>query len=149
MMYFAQPYSHEDEAVRDHRFEIGSYVAARLFIQSYTVFAPIVHWHEAARKHKIPGDFHTWKKYNFAMLERSTDLVVLAISGWTDSQGLIAEVRRANELGLPAYIIRNWHRPELAMTTTTKLLEEIADGEDCDEPGLGHIDIDGDEYRRG
>ena len=146
MMYLAQPYTHEDEAVQVHRFEIASYVCARLFIKGYTIFAPIVHWHEVAAKHKIPGNYDTWKKYNHAMLERSTDLIVLAISGWTNSRGLIGEVRHAHSLGTPAYIIRGWSRPELAMTTTRHLLEEISRGENCEEPGLGHIDIDGNDY---
>ena len=145
-MYLAQPYSHEDEAVQHHRFEIASYVCARLFIKGYTMFAPIVHWHEVAVKHKLPGDYATWKKYNHAMLDQADSIVVLAISGWTSSRGLTGEVIHASRRSTPAYIIREWVRPELAMTTTSELIKEISRGEDSTEPGLGHIDIDGNDY---
>jgi hypothetical protein len=101
MIYLAQPYSHHDPAVRQHRYEQGMLLTAQLAASDAIVYAPIVHWHEVALRHDLPTDFAFWQRICLAMLGRSSQMLIAKLPGWKESVGVNAEREYAYSLGLP------------------------------------------------
>ncbi len=103
MIYLAAPYSHPDPAVREERYRQTCWHAVRLMREGRLVYSPIVHSHPLAQL-GLPGDWPFWAEHNREMLNASSRLVVLALDGWQESQGVAAEVEIARELDLPIQI---------------------------------------------
>ncbi len=56
MIYLASPYSHDDPAVRQERFDAACRAAAELVRQGKTVFRPVAHSHAICR-YGLPWDW--------------------------------------------------------------------------------------------
>lgn len=65
------------------------------------IFSPILHWHPSAKLQNVAGTFDFWLAYDFNVLRRCDELMVLTIPGWKESIGVRAEIQLANQLGLP------------------------------------------------
>ena len=103
MIYLAAPYSHPDPAVREERYRQTCWHAVRLMREGRLVYSPIVHSHPLAQL-GLPGDWPFWAEHNREMLGASSRLVVLALDGWQESQGVAAEVEIARGLDLPIQV---------------------------------------------
>ena len=99
--YLASPYSHPDPMVRQQRFETVCFVAAKLMQQGNYVFSPIAHTHPIAVKGELPKDFDFWEGFDREMLKGCGELLVVRMDGWEASKGVAAEIKIANELGIP------------------------------------------------
>ena len=99
--YLAAPYRHKDPAVVEQRVQRINAAAAQLMEGGDFVFSPISHSHPIAMAGNLPTDWTYWEKYDRAMLETCCRLVVLTLPGWTESEGVTAEIDIAAELGLP------------------------------------------------
>ncbi len=100
MIYLASPYSHPDAGVRTSRYAQACRHAARLVRDGRIAYSPIVHSHPLAEL-GLPGDWTYWAEHNRRMLTACDEVVVLALPGWTESQGVAAELAIAAELHLP------------------------------------------------
>ena len=58
-------------------------------------YSPVIHCHQIAQDYSLPKDFTFWKEYNFAMIEKASEVLVLGIPGWRSSQGVTAEIKYA------------------------------------------------------
>ena len=106
LIYLAVPYSHPDPAIRQQRFEIVNQVAATLMREGLHIFSPISHTHPITTCGDLPTSWEFWKEYDEAMLARCVSLMVLMLSGWRESIGVRAEIRIAENLGLPVRFIK-------------------------------------------
>ena len=98
MIYLASPYSHPDPAVRDQRYLAACRATVRLLLAGYTTFSPIVHGHALA-DFSLPMDWKFWAQHDQQYLRRCNELIVLALPGWDESEGVQAEVALAQRLG--------------------------------------------------
>lgn len=98
-IYLASPYTHPNPEERQVRYRAALDCAAWMMKNRLWVFAPIVHCHEMAMHHGLPGDALYWRAYDDVMLESAASLCVLAVDGWRESEGVGHERRRAAELG--------------------------------------------------
>ncbi len=105
LIYFASPYSHEDPAVRQERYEKTLAMAAGLLERGFLLYSPIVdghqynkYWkeHEVAR---MGWDF--WNKLDTLMIRKSDAFWVFALDGWRLSIGVQEELKLAKMLQLP------------------------------------------------
>lgn len=99
LTYIAQPYSHDDPAMREWRYQQALKAAAKLMLQGRTVFSPIAHTHPIERETgKQSHEF--WLLQDIAVLRHAAKLVVLMLPGWKDSKGVAEEiaVARANKI---------------------------------------------------
>lgn len=101
LIYLGCPYSHPDRAVRVERFEKVTKVAAKLIEVGYHVYSPITHSHPMAEVGKLPGDWDFWEKQDRLFLSISKAMFVLHLPGWSESKGLQAEIKIADEMGIP------------------------------------------------
>lgn len=101
MLYLASPYSDPNEVVRDLRALTVMRAASQLAIEGIPVYSPIAHWHYPAKLFTLPKDADFWRRLNFAILARCTELGMLLIPGWRESKGMEEEYQEALRLGLP------------------------------------------------
>lgn len=112
--YLASPYSHPDPAVREERFKAVCRVAAFLMRKGAVIFSPIAHSHcvETIGMHAVEsGEF--WKRQDVPLLGHASELAVLMLDGWRESQGLRWEIAMAKSLRIPVvYVdyqaVRDW-----------------------------------------
>lgn len=99
--YLASPYTHHSSLVREARFIAVCKAAAELMRSGKVVFSPIAHSHpiDLHFDHPESGDF--WKNQDIQILRCASELIVLKLDGWIDSQGIRWETHMANELGMP------------------------------------------------
>lgn len=101
LIYLASPYSHPDSAIQESRFIEVCRVAAAMMREGHLIFSPIAHSHPIAMAGSLPTDWEFWRKYDHAMLDAASELWVLKIPGWDESQGVQAEIVYAIALGKP------------------------------------------------
>lgn len=91
MIYLATPYTNEDPAVMEHRYNTAMDVAQYFISNNYVIFSPIVHCHEMAIKYKMNKDYTFWKTYNKSMIKVVKEVWFAAMPGCTKSTGMLAE----------------------------------------------------------
>ena len=104
LIYLASPYSHKDKSVQEGRFDSVCEATARLMCSGQHVFSPIAHGHSVAR-FGLPGEFDYWKAYCVNTLLRCDALIVLMLSGWSESVGVQYEIDLAKEHNIPVRFI--------------------------------------------
>jgi hypothetical protein len=90
LVYLASPYSHDDPAVMEKRFDQVCRHAAHLTRTGWVVYSPIAHTHPIAQ-HGLPTGWDFWEKYDREFLDRCSGMVVLRLDGWLASVGVRAE----------------------------------------------------------
>jgi len=105
LVYLATPYSHPNKQVQAARFRAVNRTAAHLMLHGEHVFSPISHCHPIAAAGGLPGDWEFWEAYDRAILASCRKLLVLRLSGWDASVGVQAEMRIAQEMGIPVEFI--------------------------------------------
>ena len=104
MIYLISTYTHPDPSVREARFEAACRATAALIRQGKTVLSPIVHSHPLCR-FGLPGDWGFWQGVDLQYLAVCSEVVVLKLDGWQQSQGVQAEIAMARALGKPVSFI--------------------------------------------
>jgi len=100
-LYLASPYSAKTDLLRHERFRQAMEATAFMTRKGITVFSPIVHNHEMAKRYSLPTDSEFWMKHNYAMLRGASVLGILELSGWEDSIGVMKEYHYARRLNIP------------------------------------------------
>ena len=96
-VYLASPYSSPSPEIRASRFLAVERATASLLKDRVWVYSPIVHCHAMSMRYGMPTDAAYWQEYNFAMLDRAMELLVLTLPGWQDSLGIAMELERARK----------------------------------------------------
>ena len=110
MIYLASPYSHPDENVVFSRFGAVVDAVANLYARGINAYSPIAHSHPvagaieriASRKF---GTYEDWRSHDEEMMSLCTHFVVLALHGWEQSQGVLAEIEYASGIGRQIRIV--------------------------------------------
>ncbi len=101
LVYLACPYSGNEE----ENFKLVSKKAAELLNQGMTIFSPIAMCHPMAIYGKLPGNWEFWEKFDRAYISCCNKLIVYRLKGWDTSKGVTAEVKIAQEMGIPVEYI--------------------------------------------
>jgi hypothetical protein len=101
MIYLATPYSHDDPAVMQARFEAVNAAAAELMSRGQHVFSPISHSHPISVVGDLPVEWDYWEAYDKRLLAICDQLYVLTLDGWQESVGVAAEMKLARSMGKP------------------------------------------------
>ena len=104
-IYLACPYSHKDKKVRLKRVEQANKKAAELMEEGHLVFSPLSHSHPISEYCNVdPMDHDFWLRQDLWILRGVCDeLHVLCLEGWSDSKGVQAEVKVAEDFGMNIY----------------------------------------------
>lgn len=105
LLYLASPYAHENDAVREERFNKVTEAAGILISHGYLVYSPITHCRPIAKAVELPRGWEFWQKQDEAFLQCSWAIAVLCIPGWRSSVGVTAELKIARELEASIYYL--------------------------------------------
>ena len=108
MVYLATPYSHDDDVVKEERFQRVNRVAAKLMEKGEYIFSPISHTHPIATVGDLPGGWEYWDGFDRAFLECCCKMYVLMLDGWEESKGVQAEIKIAKELNIDIEYLDYW-----------------------------------------
>lgn len=98
--YVASPYNHPDSTVREYRYlAVVNFTAWLSLNRPITPYSPIVHWHEIAKRYKLPTHADYWLKINHDMIDQCDSIHVLCINGWKTSVGVTEEINYARDHG--------------------------------------------------
>ncbi len=101
MIYLAQPYSDQNKAIMERRYQQGMEAVARIVDQKHIIYSPIVHCHAVAVKYKLPRDADWWMAYNLEFLRLADEMWILRLEGWECSRGVNAEIIAAEAMQKP------------------------------------------------
>lgn len=100
LIYFASPYSHDDKVIRVQRYRQMTEVLVRVINEQDAVipFSPIVYTH--------PIDYHVnrdfdWVEWDLHYLDRCDAMIVVMLDGWTQSEGVQAEIKYCKDNDIP------------------------------------------------
>ena len=102
-IYLAAPYTARDPAVEQARMQAVKHVSDRLIRQGQVVFSPLEYTEAMQQRGIVPPQ--GWYLFDLAMLRGCVKLLVLALPGWRESQGVIMETAAAKALGIPVEVL--------------------------------------------
>ena len=102
-IYLAAPYKAQEPAVERARVQAVKHVSDRLIRQGQVIFLPLEYTEAMQQRGIVPPQ--GWYLFDLAMLRGCVKLLVLALPGWQESQGVIMETTVAKALGLPVAIM--------------------------------------------
>lgn len=105
LIYLASPYTHEDPAVMEERFQRVNKAAGVLLEQGHNIFSPISHFHPIAKAHNLPTEWEFWKRIDEIYISLSKQLWVLTQDGWKTSVGVNAEMEIARSQELQIWLV--------------------------------------------
>ena len=125
LIYLACPYSDPSEEVRHKRVVEADRVAGMLIGQGYAVFSPISYSHRLVKS--VPASFGDgWYEFDLEFLRRSDVVLLLQLSGWSQSSGVALERREANKYRIPVVYQAHPVPDETALATTLERLSAAA-----------------------
>lgn len=92
MIYVASPYTHSDKKIEASRYDLVSDYCAKLIIDGYVPFSPIVYCHLLSVRHILPGLVDFWWDFNLDFMRAAKEMHVLQIDGWQESKGVRQEI---------------------------------------------------------
>lgn len=105
MLYLATPYTKYPGGV-DAAFKDAARLAARLILNGYVVFSPIVHTHPIAVYGEIDHlDHELWMKLDRHMMNACDALVVAMMPGLEESVGVQIEIDYFYAAGKPVHFL--------------------------------------------
>ena len=102
-IYLAAPYKAQEPAVERARLQAVKHVSDRLIGQGQVIFSPLEYTEAMQQRGIVPPQ--GWYLFDLAMLRGCVKLLVLALPGWRESQGVIMETTVAKALGIPVAIM--------------------------------------------
>jgi hypothetical protein len=104
VIYLACPYTDPDPAVRQSRFEIATAVAADFIRQGRVVYSPITMTHPidmvlAGAANTLGSDY--WVAFDEAFMDMCSEMVVIQLDGWQQSNGIKREITYFKERRKP------------------------------------------------
>lgn len=104
LTYLAGPYYHADQSVIDQRMQTMYQIDGYLSSNGYFIVTPLYKV-ETAKHYSIVDTFDFWEKYCYQLLDRCDQMIILDISGWKESKGVLAEIRYCMDHDIPVYVI--------------------------------------------
>lgn len=102
LTYLCSPYSNPNPIIREVRFQKVCKIASDLMRGGMFIYSPIAaHTHPIALAGDLPIGFDFWEQYDRTMISMCFLLLVVKMEGWEQSKGVTAEIKIANELGIP------------------------------------------------
>lgn len=96
MVYVGCPYWHEQEQIRSYRRRKAIEYSERLFKLGIPFYSPLMYSERFKNNNAKEG---YWIKHGLKMVEVCTEVHVLCLDGWEESNGLIGEIARAEKMG--------------------------------------------------
>ena len=113
-IYLAGPYTAKGEQAETDlrkqltqgaRFNMLTKFAAQIMAAELLVYSPITHSHPMTLHEALPGTWAYWERMDREMLSICSELWIMKLDGWEDSEGLQHEIAIANRCEMPVVYI--------------------------------------------
>lgn len=101
MIYLAIPYT----GIENTSFAVSTRIAGELMRRGFNVYSPITHSHEIAKVCELPTEWDYWEGVDREYIRACSELMVVCIDGWNESTGVRAEIKYADEIGIPVHFL--------------------------------------------
>lgn len=101
LVYLACPYSAPTAEGRLENFRQANIAASRLMNAGEMILCPVSHSHPIAVEAGLPTNWEFWEKIDRAYLSCCYKMIVMMLPGWGSSKGVAAEIKIAEEFGIP------------------------------------------------
>ena len=105
MLYLTSPFSHPEPSVRQYRYQKACRATAKLIAAGIPVFSPLCNSVPAVELGGLEAEHSTFMAVDIPILQRSDEILVLALDGWTESKGVKQEMFEALSLRKPVTVI--------------------------------------------
>ena len=133
ILYLACPFTHNDPAIREHRYRTSCIAAAKLMKAGIVVFNPLSHSVPINEFLSSVDSHEFWMSMDLPILRRCDELLILGLEGWRESRGVRAEMFEAMALAKPVTQIEEADIERLPAIPKTarhflksKILKEVA-----------------------
>lgn len=99
LTYLAAPYSGTQEQIEARMAKFYE-VDAILMQRGHFTVSPLFK-HVILPYGNIPGDWSYWKDYSRVMLSKCSEMIIIAMDGWSTSEGVLGEMSICREFGIP------------------------------------------------
>ena len=101
IVYVATPYSKYKDGI-ERAFIEAAQITAKLIASGIHAYSPICHTHPVAVYGNMdPLDHGIWLKFDQAMMNAASSLIVVKMDGWEDSIGIKHEIEEFSRSGKP------------------------------------------------
>ena len=105
MLYIATPYSHSDPVVMQQRYKKSCIATAKLMAAGIVVFNPLANTVPVVELGGLDLSHEQFMQLDIPILQRSDEILVVALDGWTESKGVKQEMFEAFSLRKPITLI--------------------------------------------
>ena len=105
MLYLACPFTHSEPSIREYRYRMSCIAAAKLMRHGIVVFNPLSHSVPINEFLSDVDSHEFWMSMDLPILQRSTELLILGLEGWTKSRGVRSEMFEAMAYAKPITLI--------------------------------------------
>lgn len=105
LAFISMPYYSNDKEVSKQRFEQVLYLSYLLMLEGVHYMSPIISGHPVVERYQTPDNWDFWGKYCERILRNCDCLIIFQLEGWDKSGGVAEEIRIAQEMGLPIYVV--------------------------------------------
>jgi hypothetical protein len=105
MIFVSVPYSHKDKSVIEFRVKMLSLYCAKLLRNGIWNLTPVTHGTTIFKYTTLPSDFQFWKDISYQMIKVCTEVHVLMLEGWQESEGVQGEIKFAKKYNIPIIYI--------------------------------------------
>ncbi len=116
LVYLASPFSSPDPDLERWRYESACEATGELHSRGVLAYSPIAHTYAIARVGGFATGFETWRPFDLAMIEACGEMAVLMLPGWDRSEGVLAELEHAQDIGRK---VRHYTPAELGVDPLT------------------------------
>lgn len=99
MIFISAPYGNAPD--KEERRKLIAQYSARLMRLGYHVICPMTLGLALSEEAELPTDTQWWLDWTLNLLTRCDVVSVLAFPNWKSSVGVAAEIKLAEELGIP------------------------------------------------
>lgn len=97
-VFVISPYTHDDAAIVAARVATAEEFLVNLTIEGIVAYSTIAAMHHLTNKFTLPSNYAFWRNHCRTMISCATEVYVLCLDGWEESQGVIDEIAIATEL---------------------------------------------------
>lgn len=101
LIYLASPYSHPEDSVRIENYKKITRIPASLVAKGNCVYSPVTYGHHLTEFENLPTDWNFWMNFCLTFLQKCDKLLICKMPGWDKSTGVAAEIKFAEEKGIP------------------------------------------------
>ncbi len=106
MIYLASAYTHPDPSTMAFRYDAVCRLTGKLLAEGKVVYSPIAYCHHIQLLcPELGTKWENWEPIDRKFLELCDEVWVFTLDGWDRSEGVLAEINMAHQMGKPVRYI--------------------------------------------